>query len=97
MSTPPITSHRFDAAPAGAPPGSCRWCPYPASLHDPAAPPYVPGQHTCIQGPLCAYWFDQAGAGHPEDPGGCIHDSCMAQVHEFCLECFTEAMLETGR
>jgi hypothetical protein len=41
--------------------------------------------HTCHTGPLCAYWHTTSN--HPEDPGGCIHESCMEIVHEFCPGC----------
>lgn len=47
--------------------------------------------HTCRQGPLCAYWFS---SGHPEDPGACIHGSCMDIVHGFCPRCMIEDLRE---
>lgn len=45
--------------------------------------------HTCPQGPLCAYWHSTHYS--VEDPGGCVHDSCMGIVHDFqCRACQDE-------
>jgi hypothetical protein len=52
--------------------------------------PVQPG-HVCHTGPLCAYWYS-TGPRHHEDPGGCIHSSCMEIVHEDCPACQSEAM-----
>lgn len=46
-------------------------------------------RHACLSGPLCAYWY--ARHSHHEDPGGCIHDSCMAITHGDCQACDREA------
>lgn len=51
--------------------------------------PTHPDSCGCPRGPLCAYWHREHYSA--EDPGGCIHDSCMALMHELCEACQQDA------
>jgi hypothetical protein len=46
--------------------------------------------HTCHLEPLCRYWY--SSHDHVEDPGGCIHESCMQIMNDYCKACYAQAL-----
>lgn len=46
--------------------------------------------HTCIAGPVCAFWYEHTPH---EDCTGCGHASCEAVIRAWCEECAVTSLL----
>lgn len=57
-------------------------------------PEYPAGYHVCHIGPLCllAELSEEATCEAEYNP--CQHDSCLELIHEFCPQCYAEAVEE---